>query len=202
MSSPCVERGRLRGMWPVLVTAAVLAMVGCEREQRRFEGEPGKIPTSSARFARHSELQPAAAQPAASAGERGPTTAYRYENNAFAVAQGKRLFRWYNCSSCHAPGGGGDWGPPLSDRPWIYGAAPQQIFQSIAEGRPGGMPSFAGHVTEDQTWQLVAFVRSLSGQLRSDVASGRSDTMSGREPEAARDREPPRPMDKPDGTVR
>jgi cytochrome c oxidase cbb3-type subunit 3 len=29
--------------------------------------------------------------------------AHEVESNAFAVNQGKRLFRWYNCSGCHAP---------------------------------------------------------------------------------------------------
>ena len=29
------------------------------------------------------------------------------EQNAYAIAQGKRLFSWYNCVGCHANGGGG-----------------------------------------------------------------------------------------------
>jgi cytochrome c oxidase cbb3-type subunit 3 len=187
----------------VLLLCGAALLSGCERERRSFAGQSGKVPTGSGLFVRNTALQPGHPQaPASGAAQSAPTTAYEYEGNAYAVSQGKRLFRWYNCSSCHAPGGGGDWGPPLSDAEWIYGAAPQQVFESIWQGRPAGMPSFAGHITEDQTWQLVAFVRSLSGQLRSDVASGRSDTMSGREAETARDREPPKPMKKPDGNVR
>jgi cytochrome c oxidase cbb3-type subunit 3 len=62
------------------------------------------------------------------------------------------------------------------------------------------MPSFGTHVTEDQVWDLVAYVRSLSGQLRSDVASGRSDGMSPRPPESRRSPEQPRPQVIDDGT--
>jgi hypothetical protein len=52
-----------------------------------------------------------------------------------------------------------------------------QIFATIAQGRPNGMPSFGGHMTEDQVWQLVAYVRSMSGQLRKDVAPSRGDDL-------------------------
>jgi cytochrome c oxidase cbb3-type subunit 3 len=46
------------------------------------------------------------------------------------------------------------------DAEWRYGGDPAQVFQSIAQGRPNGMPSFGGHIPEDQVWQIVAYVRS------------------------------------------
>ena len=48
---------------------------------------------------------------------------------------------------------------------------------TIAEGRPNGMPSFGGVLREQQLWQLTAYVRSLSGLVPKDAASGRSDHM-------------------------
>ena len=39
------------------------------------------------------------------------------------------------------------------------------------------MPSFGGRIPDDQVWQLVAYVRSMSGQLRKDVAPSRSDEL-------------------------
>jgi cytochrome c oxidase cbb3-type subunit 3 len=63
------------------------------------------------------------------------------------------------------------------DSVWIYGSAPSQIFATIMEGRPNGMPAFAGKLTTDQVWQLTAYVRSLSGLGRRDVRSGRGDHM-------------------------
>jgi cytochrome c oxidase cbb3-type subunit 3 len=54
------------------------------------------------------------------------------------------------------------------------------------------MPSFGGHIPDDQVWQLVAYVRSLSGLLRKDVAPSRGDTLSAGEAENARPKLTPR----------
>ena len=47
------------------------------------------------------------------------------------------------------------------DAQWIYGNQPQNIFSTIVEGRPNGMPSFRGRIATQQVWQLVAYVRSV-----------------------------------------
>jgi cytochrome c oxidase cbb3-type subunit 3 len=39
------------------------------------------------------------------------------------------------------------------------------------------MPAFGGKLTVQQAWQLVAYVRALSGQLRMDIRPGRGDHM-------------------------
>ena len=131
----------------------------------------------------------AAAQPAGTLAALG--VANRHEENAYAVSQGKRLFRWYNCSGCHANGGGG-MGPPLMDDKWRYGAEPAQIVATILQGRPNGMPSFGGRIPEDQVWQIAAYVRSMSGQLRTDVAPSRGDALSSGPPELRRDKLEPK----------
>ena len=200
---PSIASGHRRsGRWlcAALAMAATCVMTGCEREKREFDPPQG---AASAPRIRWTELQPGERAPAAAASAPAlPGTPYTVENNAYAVSQGKRLFRWYNCSGCHAPGGGGDWGPALSDGKWIYGSRPQDIYASIVEGRPAGMPSFGSHIPEDQVWDLVAYVRSMSGQLRFDVAPGRSDGMSPREPETRRGTETPRQQVIDDGTRR
>jgi cytochrome c oxidase cbb3-type subunit 3 len=117
-------------------------------------------------------------------------TVNEYEQNAFAVSEGARLYQWYNCVGCHAHGGGG-MGPPLMDEKWLYGSDPAQIFATIVEGRPNGMPSFRGKVPDHQVWQLVAYVRSMSGQLPKDVSPGREDNMSTKKPEASAEEKPP-----------
>jgi cytochrome c oxidase cbb3-type subunit 3 len=81
-----------------------------------------------------------------------------------------------NCSGCHANGGGA-MGPALMDDEWIYGSTPNQIFSSIAEGRPNGMPSWKGRLTDTQIWQLVAYVRSLSGLTPKSARPNRGDNM-------------------------
>jgi cytochrome c oxidase cbb3-type subunit 3 len=98
------------------------------------------------------------------------------EDKAWAVKEGKTLFRRYNCSGRHANGGGG-MGPALMDNRWIYGGNPEQVFASIVEGRPNGMPSFRGLIPENQVWQLTAYVRSMSGLVGKTIAPGRNDTM-------------------------
>lgn len=171
-----------RAALPLLLAACLWGTTGCEREARRFTGGAGNV-TSSASAPRASTNQPAL--PLAGGVHQPVKNVSPYDENAYAVAQGKRLYRWYNCNGCHANGGGG-MGPPLMDDEWRHGADPASIFATITRGRPGGMPSFGGHIPDDQVWQLVAYVRSMSGLLRKDVAPGRSDTVSPGPPEVAR----------------
>ena len=165
MSSRCPEL--------VALAALLLGLSACERETRRFREEPpAAAPDARARV---SALEPGPATP-------DPALLNPYEDNAWAVAEGKRLYSQFNCVGCHAHGGGG-MGPPLMDARWRYGAEPENVFASIAEGRPNGMPAFGTKVGTTQIWQLAAYVRSMSGQLRKDVEPGRNDDMNSRRSE-------------------
>jgi mono/diheme cytochrome c family protein len=88
-------------------------------------------------------------------------TANRLEETDTVIADGKFLFQNFNCSGCHAAGGGAI-GPALTDDEWTYGNSAGNIFWTIMEGRPQGMPAFGGRIAEDQAWTLAAYVRSLS----------------------------------------
>ena len=157
------------------ILAGALVLPGCYREQRPVQAPPAASSVSDRSFAAS-----------------GKTAAVNhYEENAFAVSQGKTWFRAYNCNGCHASGGG-DSGPALMDDTWRYGSDPASIFTTIADGRPNGMPAFGKRVPEDQIWQMVAYVRSMSGQVRSDVAPSRGDTLYPGEPESRREREQPK----------
>jgi cytochrome c oxidase cbb3-type subunit III len=112
-----------------------------------------------------------------------PGAARSFEANAYHVAQGKQLYRAFNCIGCHANGGGAI-GPALMDESWVYGGNIESIAASIRDGRPNGMPAFVGKIPEDQIWEIAAYVRSLSGQLRTDVATNRNDSMTPHEPES------------------
>ncbi len=74
-------------------------------------------------------------------------------------------------------------GPALNDSEWIYGSEPENVFASIVEGRPNGMPSWRGRLTNAQVWQLVAFVRSLDGLTPKSTWSPRTDHMAESHPE-------------------
>ncbi|PYQ34932.1 MAG: hypothetical protein DMF54_07015 [Acidobacteria bacterium] len=78
------------------------------------------------------------------------------------MTEGQRLYNWYNCSGCHFRGGGGI-GPALMDDVWIYGKDPGNIYATIVEGRPNGMPSWRGKIPEYQIWQIVTYVETLRG---------------------------------------
>jgi len=152
----------------------------CEREQRRFvEPAPWSSPAEPVRAER--TLHPAWPDPNPEV--KRSLVFSPYDENAWGVSEGKRLFVWFNCSGCHFQGGGGS-GPALMDARWRYGSEPANVFNSIVGGRPNGMPAFRGKIPEQQVWQLVAYVRSVAGLVRLDVAPGRSDSLSGRPPEA------------------
>ena len=85
------------------------------------------------------------------------------EGSAQAVAQGKALFTAMNCVYCHGPQGAGLIGPPLDSPAWRYGGAPAQIYNSIHDGRPQGMPAWGSRLPPEQIWQLVAYLESLGG---------------------------------------
>jgi cytochrome c oxidase cbb3-type subunit III len=168
-------------MTRVLVLVAVV-LFACKREERNFHGLPSGSAITNPKV-REVSLVPAGAVPADS----GPGP---YDDNAYAVSQGKTLYNQYNCSGCHFQGGGGI-GPPLMDADWIYGSRPENIYETIAEGRPNGMPSFGVKIVPDQIWQMVAYVRSMSGLLRKDVAPGRDDAMQVRPQEQSTEKAKP-----------
>jgi cytochrome c oxidase cbb3-type subunit 3 len=166
MSSRCSSRaGR------ALVTAALCAAVAvCGRERRPFHDSPpeASIAAESVKVARS---------------DSGVSREGVYGGNAYALNDGKRLFASFNCMGCHSHGGGG-MGPPLMDSAWIYGFEPANIYASIADGRPNGMPSFRNRIAPSQLWELVAYVRSLSGQGGKAARPNRSDEMEVRSSEA------------------
>ena len=160
-----------------------LAFFGCKREERHFRPSPSAAATIDT-------VQVSGINPGP-----GPRVAPLqpppyYQESAYAVSEGQRLFEQYNCVGCHAHGGGG-MGPALMDNAWVYGSEPQNIFATIMQGRPKGMPSFRGRIPEYQGWELAAYVRSLSGLLPKDVSPGRTDSMSVKPAESSTPRQTP-----------
>ena len=137
MCSPFHSPSRLR-CFLLLAGFLVAFGSGCQRSRRTL-----------------SETAPMNARAEPMAGSRNP-----YEDNAYAMTEGQRLYEWYNCSGCHARGGGGI-GPPLMADVWRYGKDPGNIYTSIVEGRPNGMPSWRGKMPQYQVWQIVTYVQAL-----------------------------------------
>ena len=78
-----------------------------------------------------------------------------------AIAAGHTLFVKMNCAGCHSYTGKGWMGPDLTDTYWRYGGAPDDIYRSIYEGRPQGMPAWGHALPQEEIWQLVHYIRSL-----------------------------------------
>jgi mono/diheme cytochrome c family protein len=82
-----------------------------------------------------------------------------YETNAWQVSEGGRQFRWQGCDACHQEGSPGY--ARLTDHAWRYGGATTDLYNSIAEGRAGGMPAYQGKVTPEQIWQMAGYLHGL-----------------------------------------
>ena len=178
-----IERALRRSAAIVLVVVAASA---CKRETRSFDQPPAQPgPTASL-----TELHPGEAIQAAKDRE-----GQAFEGNAYRISAGSRLYRWYNCSGCHFNGGGGI-GPALMDKDWRYGGSIDQIYRTIYEGRPNGMPSFA-KLPPEQIWELAAYVRSLSANVPPNAASSRRDAITSIPPRNQVAPEKPRPGDMP-----
>jgi cytochrome c oxidase cbb3-type subunit III len=180
MSSACRASG-------LVILVAALTLSACDREERHSRSKPlgETVPAGES----PDTIYPGGSVPASL-----DPRAKLYDNNAPAIAEGQQLYSWMNCVGCHSHGGGG-MGPPLMDDEWRYGGRIDQIAATIAEGRPNGMPAWRGKLTEDQIWQVAAYVRTMSGQPSKDAVPSRSDEMSGPTPQTLAPRQQTRTSD-------
>jgi len=90
------------------------------------------------------------------------------------------------CQSCHGPAGRGDSGPPITSGSFTRGSDDDDLFRTIRNGVPGSqMPSFK-QLSENETWQVVSYLRSLAAPVdpRRPVVVAR--TQDGREIQGVR----------------
>lgn len=89
--------------------------------------------------------------------------------NTEAMRTGARLFSNY-CTQCHGSDARGAIGfPNLRDQAWQYGGDPQSIKVSILNGRNGVMPGWEQPLGETGVYEVIEYVRSLSG-LQADAS--------------------------------
>ncbi|MBF8221782.1 cytochrome-c oxidase, cbb3-type subunit III [Halomonas sp. 328] len=81
--------------------------------------------------------------------------------DADAMRVAERIFL-NNCALCHGSNAQGGYGfPNLTDGDWLYGGEPENIAQSIANGRNGLMPSWQ-QLGEENIENLTQYVLALS----------------------------------------
>jgi alcohol dehydrogenase (cytochrome c) len=96
------------------------------------------------------------------------------------IAAAGRVVFDQTCQSCHAPGATGDRGPALNTGVFQHGAEDGDLFRTIREGLAGTqMPPFRG-LTDDQIWQIVAYLRSLSGVRTGEPSAAAAPTRGNR----------------------
>lgn len=142
----------VRVVYFVVLVFSVLELSACS------SGQPAQTPAQSS----GGQIEP----PAEYAGKTMP-------NNSDAKA-GEEAFLIY-CASCHGEKGLGDGAAASSLNPAPENLAKNQkdmsdayIFWRIAEGGmmepfKSAMPSWKGILSEEQIWNVVSFLRSLTG---------------------------------------
>jgi cytochrome c oxidase cbb3-type subunit III len=181
----------------LIALVSVCCFQSCKREERDFKVPPPDAGTVFKLSVTDFEAGGSTTQPAGVAGYVNNS----YEENAYAVSNGQTLYNQFNCVGCHSHGGGG-MGPPLMDEQWIYGSRPEQVFATIVEGRPNGMPAWRNRIPAYEIWQIAAYVRSMSGLTNKNAAPGRDDHMgSSTPPSSAETSHPKQSFTPPSGEM-
>ncbi len=85
-----------------------------------------------------------------------------YTGDAAAIEEGKRLFLETGCVGCHGLQAEGGNGPSLTDDQWRYSPTDATLFRAITNGRAGSlMPPWRDKLSADETWKVIAFIRSI-----------------------------------------
>ena len=166
-----------------LLIAVVALSLSLMRVERDFAPKPGRPSPPEASVALGT-LKPG--------GDALPTTMQPpgYREDAASVSNGQSAYENFNCVGCHQHGGGGI-GPALMNDEWIYGSSAMEIYRSISEGRPNGMPAFREKIPETQLWQLVSYVRALGGLVPSVRLPARTDHLQATPPMSLQERQAP-----------
>lgn len=100
-----------------------------------------------------------------------------FEGDQKAIETGRQLYETH-CSACHGSDGKGGIGPSVVDDEFLYvkGDMPDDDYFEIInngthsgdveDGRvgKGGMPAYAGVLSNDSQWSIVAYIRSMKAK--------------------------------------
>ena len=138
--------------------AGVLAVTACQRKNEGYEEpvtQPGGVAKSMITDSAGGVV------PGIHANVAYGNLVNPYVGQVAAERDGRRLFLAYNCVGCHGGRAGGGMGPSLRDSSWAYGESDADLYATIVEGRPAGMPTWGGRIPPDQIWKLITYIRTL-----------------------------------------
>jgi cytochrome c oxidase cbb3-type subunit 3 len=97
--------------------------------------------------------------------------------DAADLAEGKRLYN-AQCALCHGIDGSGGYGPSLLRPTFARAADDAGLFTLVRVGIPGVMPGFGDANGPRRSWQLAAFVRTMTtsggGAATGNASNGRA----------------------------
>ncbi|MBI5189171.1 MAG: c-type cytochrome [Nitrospirae bacterium] len=89
-----------------------------------------------------------------------PPAANPFKGQVEEIAEGRKHYSEM-CASCHGEDGKGGMGPGIVGPQYVYGGGDGELYTSVMDGRPGGMPPFKDSLGEKKTWETLAYVESL-----------------------------------------
>jgi cytochrome c oxidase cbb3-type subunit 3 len=97
-----------------------------------------------------------------------------FRGDAAAVAAGQEVFQ-QTCVACHLADASGLVGPSLVDPYWKYGSDDAALFETVAKGRPAGMPPWEAVLGADRIWKVLAYLETLPRSATPGVGSPEHD---------------------------
>ena len=87
-------------------------------------------------------------------------TVKQYSGDREAIKEGKEIFTT-TCAPCHKVDATGGIGPNLTLAKLKYGVTHKDLYESIANGRPNGMPPFLQQIGSEKISKVIAFLEPL-----------------------------------------
>ncbi len=83
------------------------------------------------------------------------------DNSSLDIKKGKLIYD-DKCLKCHGENATGGICPNLTDDEWKYGSSDKDFYESIAEGRPSGMPGWEESLGKEKIEMIISYIRSLN----------------------------------------
>jgi cytochrome c oxidase cbb3-type subunit 3 len=97
-----------------------------------------------------------------------------YRGDVAAIAKGEETWTTI-CVACHLPEGTGLVGPSLVDPYWKYGNSDAELFSTVSDGRPLGMPPWGPQLGAEKIWQVLAYMETLPKASAMGIGSPEHD---------------------------
>jgi mono/diheme cytochrome c family protein len=102
-----------------------------------------------------------------------PATKNPLEGDQTAIRSGMGLFR-ARCADCHGMDAHGVRGPDIT-QVWASGRTDEGLFTTIKNGIPGTEMPAQPRLFEHETWQILAYLRTLAASSRPEPARGNGE---------------------------